>query len=121
MHDRFARVETRHGSSGTGYHSASVNDKFNISRVASSGDSAVLLALDRGKLTVRRFTKSQRFVEHRVEHRREVAGRGIDDLQDLGGRGLPCQRLVPLSDYLVTLGERLAKLALQLRDGVLRI
>ncbi len=29
--------------------------------------------------------------EHRVEHRREVAGRGIDDLQHLGGRGLLLQ------------------------------
>src|SRR5207253_9211710 len=28
------------------------------------------------------------FFEHRVEHRREIAGRGIDDPQDLGGRGL---------------------------------
>jgi hypothetical protein len=35
--------------------------------------------------------------QDRVEHRREVAGRGIDDLQDLGGGGLSGQRLVPLS------------------------
>ena len=31
--------------------------------------------------------------EHRVEYRREVAGRGIDDLQHFGGRGLLFQRL----------------------------
>ena len=30
--------------------------------------------------------------EHRVEHRREIAGRGIDDPQHLGGRGLLFQR-----------------------------
>jgi hypothetical protein len=35
-------------------------------------------------------------LQDRVEHRREVAGRGIDDLQHLGGRSLPLQRLVAL-------------------------
>ena len=36
------------------------------------------------------------FFEHRVEHRREVAGRRIDDLQHLGRRGLLLQRLARL-------------------------
>ena len=36
----------------------------------------------------RRLAEAHRLVEHRVEHRREVAGRAVDDLQDLGGRGL---------------------------------
>ena len=35
-------------------------------------------------------------VQHRVEHRREVTGRGIDDLQHLGGRGLLLQGLARL-------------------------
>jgi hypothetical protein len=34
-----------------------------------------------------------RLFEHRVEHRREVAGRGVDDLQDLGRGDLLLQRL----------------------------
>jgi len=34
--------------------------------------------------------------QHRVEHWREVAGRGIDDLQYLGGCGLLLQRLARL-------------------------
>ena len=53
-------------------------------------------------------------LQHRVEHRREVAGRGIDDLQHLGGRGLLLQRLV-------TLGVALSKLPLEFRDELLRI
>src|SRR5438094_10015593 len=32
--------------------------------------------------------QAQCLFQHLVEHRGEVAGRGIDDLQDLGGRGL---------------------------------
>ena len=39
-----------------------------------------------------------RFFQYRVEHRREVARRGIDDAEDLGGRGLLRQRLARLGD-----------------------
>ena len=45
--------------------------------------------------TMRRWSaphKRVRLFQHRVEHRREVAGRGIDDLQHFGGRGLLLQR-----------------------------
>jgi hypothetical protein len=35
-------------------------------------------------------------VEHRTEHRREVAGRAVDDLQHLRGRGLLVERLARL-------------------------
>jgi hypothetical protein len=36
--------------------------------------------------------------QDRVEHRGEVAGRGVDDLQYLSGRGLLLQRLARLVD-----------------------
>jgi len=42
------------------------------------------------------FAQPKRLIEHRVEDRREVAGRGIDDLQHLGGRGLLLRRLARL-------------------------
>ena len=45
--------------------------------------------------------------QYRIEHWREVAGRGIDDLQYLGGRGL-------LSERLVALGSALGKLTLEI-------
>jgi hypothetical protein len=53
------------------------------------------------------IAQAPRFLEHRLEHGFQVAGRGIDDLQHLGGRGL-------LSERLVTLGSRLGKLASQI-------
>jgi hypothetical protein len=49
----------------------------------------------------------RRLVEHCIKHRPEVAGRAVDGLQHLGGRGLPLQRLVAL-------GSALGKLALQI-------
>jgi hypothetical protein len=51
--------------------------------------------------------EARRFFQHRVEHRREVAWRALDDLQYLGGRGLLFQRLV-------TLGFALGKLTSQI-------
>ena len=41
-----------------------------------------------------RLAQEHRLFEYRVEHRREVAGRGVDDLQYLDGRGLSLHRLV---------------------------
>jgi hypothetical protein len=61
-----------------------------------------------------RFAEPDRFFEHRIEDRRKVAGRGIDDLQDLGGRGLLFERLIAFSG---TLG----KLPLEIGNGLLRI
>jgi len=43
-------------------------------------------------------TQPHRLFEHCVEHRREVAGQGIDDLQHLGGGGLLLQRLARLGE-----------------------
>src|ERR1700730_8757639 len=58
---------------------------------------------------------------HRVEHRREVAGRGIDDLQYLGGCGLLLQGLARLSDEPRVLhrNDRLVGEILQQRDLLL--
>ena len=36
--------------------------------------------------------QTHRFFQHRVEYRRQVAGRGVDDLQHFGGCGLLLQR-----------------------------
>jgi hypothetical protein len=43
-----------------------------------------------------------RLFQNRVERRREIAGRGIDDLQYLGGRGLLLKRF---SKFSLTLGK----------------
>ena len=43
-----------------------------------------------------RRRKTVRLFQDSVEHRGEIAGRGIDDLEYLGGRGLLLQSLVRL-------------------------
>ena len=66
----------------------------------------------------RGLAQPRRLFEHRVEHRREVAGRGIDDPQHLGGRGLLLQRLARLGDQPRVLhrDDRLRREVLQQRD-----
>ncbi len=54
------------------------------------GDIAILL--HRPQTAEVRFAKLHRLFEHGFEHRRERAGRRIDDLQHLGGGCLLLQR-----------------------------
>jgi hypothetical protein len=55
-----------------------------------------------------------RLFQYHVEYGGEITARGIDDLQYLGGRGLPLQPLV-------TLGFALGKLASQISYELLGI
>jgi hypothetical protein len=48
------------------------------------------------KMAIRGVAEMYRFVEHRIEHRLQMAGVGIDNLQHLSGRGLLLQRLALL-------------------------
>jgi len=54
-----------------------------------------------------RSAQGVRFLQYRIEDRRDIARRRIDDLQYLRGRGL-------LGERLVTLGSALGKLALHI-------
>ena len=56
------------------------------------------VAVSKSKVSRSGLAQPHRLFEHRVEYRREVAGRGIDDLQYLGGRGLLLQRLARLGE-----------------------
>jgi hypothetical protein len=53
-------------------------------------------------------------LQYGVEHRREIARRAVDDLQQLGDRGLPLERLVAL-------GSAPGKLPLQIGYKLLGI
>ena len=53
-------------------------------------------------------------LQHGVENRAEVAGRGVDDAEHLGGRGLSLLRFVAL-------GFALGKLAFQIGNELLGI
>ena len=65
-----------------------------------------------------RAAQAARLLQYRVEHRGEVAGRGIDHLQYLGGRGLLLQRLARLGQQPRVLhrDDRLRRKVLQQRD-----
>ena len=56
------------------------------------------LPIIRQECTERRRAQPQRPLQHRIEHRRQIAGRGVDHLQHLGGRGLLLQRLALFGD-----------------------
>src|SRR5207237_5953954 len=62
--------------------------------------------------------QAQCLFQHLVEHRGEVAGRGIDDLQDLGGRGLLFEGFARLGNEPRVLhrDDRLRGEVLQQRD-----
>jgi hypothetical protein len=69
-----------------------------------------------------------RLLQYRIEDGCEVAGRGIDDLQYLGARGLLSKRLVELDRTLVQLllgfvqfDSALAELASKVGNDLLRI
>ena len=46
----------------------------------------------------RRLAQPHRLFQHRIEHRRQIARRGVDHLQHLGGRGLLLQCLPLFGD-----------------------
>ena len=54
----------------------------------------------------------QGLLENRVKHRSEIAGRGIDDLQYFGGRGLLCTRFVKFGTANLKLAPQLGIFAL---------
>ena len=64
------------------------------------------------------FAEPQSSFKHRVEHRREVTGRGIDDLQYLGGRSLLFQSVARLGQQprILHCDDRLRREVLQQRN-----
>jgi hypothetical protein len=61
-----------------------------------------------------RLADARRPFQDSVEHWCEVAGRVVDDLQDLGGSGLLSERRVALDPHLPELGLACGKLLLQI-------
>jgi hypothetical protein len=69
----------------------------------------------------RRTAQPHRLFQHRIEYRREVARRGIDDLQHLGGCGLAFQRLLLFGEQACVLhrNHSLSREVLQQRNFLL--
>jgi hypothetical protein len=99
--------------------SQTVGDRF---RQTTHRDGAKLFPVVSVKGAVDKATQRHRLFQHRVEHRREVAGRGVDDLQYLCGRGLLLQRLACLGKEprILHSDDRLGGEVLQQRDFLLR-
>src|SRR6516162_7007582 len=87
-------------------------------RIAADRDGAEVFAVVERQRAVRRPAQTVRLLQYRIEHRRKIAGRGIDDLQHLGGRGLLLQRLARLGQQPRVLHryDRLRGEILQQRD-----
>src|ERR1700745_1489957 len=49
----------------------------------------------------RSSAQPHRSIKHRIEHRHEVSGRGIDDLKYFGGGGLLLRELIALGKSLI--------------------
>src|SRR6516225_6517791 len=77
---------------------AELRRPFDIARWTANRGKMEKFAVIGKHVTVSRLAEPDRSLEHRVEDRGEVAGRGIDDLQYLGGRGLLLQGLARFGD-----------------------
>src|SRR6516164_6232910 len=66
--------------------------------LTADGDSTKFLAIDDYQATRCGFAERMRLVQHRIKDGLKVSGRGIDNLEDLGGGGLLLQRLARLRD-----------------------
>ena len=88
----------RHGLAG-GLVRGAPRQEFGITGGnAAHGQRMQMLAIVAAQHPKRCPTQPHRLFQHRVEHRRQIAGRGIDHLQHLSGRGLLLQRLPLLGD-----------------------
>ena len=68
-----------------------------------------------------RAAEAARFFKDCVEHRCEIAGRGIDDTEHVGVRSLLGKRLITFGFEFVALCRQLGKLALKITDGLLEM
>ncbi len=87
-------------------------------RVAVSRHRAEILTVKGHDGTQGGTAEPVRLLQDRVEHRRQIAGRSVDDLQHLGGRGLLLQRLPLLGHQprILHRDHRLGGEVLQQRD-----
>src|SRR5215470_198816 len=87
-------------------------------RYAMTRDRAEVLAVVKKQASEFGPAEGVRLIQDRVKHRRQIARRRIDDLQDLSGRGLLLQRLARLGEEPRVLhrDNRLRREILQQRD-----
>ena len=69
------------------------------------GDEVEQLAVEAAHRRFVGFAQLDRPLDHRLEDRRQIAWRAVDDLQNLRGRGLPFQRLAQRLLGFLALGD----------------
>src|SRR5215471_14378465 len=97
-------------------------------RVAMRSQGVEDFAVTTPEMPVNSLAEPNRFLQYRIEYRRQIARREVDDLQDLGHRRLAGELvvafgfpLVQLPQRFVPLGSALRELALKLSNDLLRI
>ena len=98
------------------------NQRRVLPGIAARGHSPEHRAIVKHQTPNGRAAEAVRLLQDRVEHRRQIAGRGVDHLQHLGGRGLLLQRLALLGDQsrILHRNHRLGGEVLQQCDLLLR-
>jgi hypothetical protein len=79
------------------------------------------LTIPNSEMAKGRLAQPRRLFKDRIEHRGEVAGRGIDDPQHLGGRGLLLQSLVMLNSTFVEAPLKLNIRTFEISNDLVRI
>src|SRR6266446_9974238 len=111
MDNRFACEHARHDAPRSGW-SRTASKLGKGDRRSPNGYGTHPLALGNYKFAERRLAKTHRLLQHCIEHRGEIAGRGIDNLQDLGGGGLLFACIDEFALERVALGGACVELAL---------
>src|SRR5215469_14432185 len=97
---------------------AELRRPFDIARWTANRGEMEKFAVIGKHVTVSRLAEPDRSLEHRFEDRGEVAGRGVDDLQDLGSGGLLLQGFARFGQEprVFHCNDRLRREVLQQRD-----
>src|SRR6516165_3887364 len=77
VHDVLAAPETVAEATGRGLYGAALGHPAGELRCTANGNRVVFATVVEKHVAEVRLAEVQRFVEHRVEHRREIAGRGV--------------------------------------------
>src|ERR1041384_5437799 len=98
MHEGFAAQECGERAGRTRLMQRTRKEFGIVPRKAAMSDGADIDAIIEVEDAKRCLAQMQGLFKHRIEHRREVAGRGVDDLSYLSCRGLLFQSLARLGN-----------------------
>src|SRR5262249_11417627 len=97
MNEVFAAQETADGMMRPWYQRATLAHSYDMFRFAPNGGERKAISVVGSEMARHRIAQPDRLFEHRVEDCRKIAGRTIDDFQDLRHRvlALQCLRQIP--------------------------